>query len=305
MDAAKELRMRHVRALVWLMVVALSALAPTARAGKSADGAEFPAVTPSLADAKGPTDLLPELPVLGKTLGQAPEAAFPGLEIYSSRAAAKWDELAKDFAGYGVPRGSDVMLGWFVKAGFGDVVTFELADGKINRICVWYKSLPPPKAESLLAQIRKANQGKKPGELRVNDIAVDLSVLRMQKIGVAKANEVIPFAILIVEADGADWYIAHHQVTDEVKAALRAAKLIPGMTEEEARAAMRKLPVVKEEVVDAKTKKLSWFILGTKDVPMPKEPGDKPGTTRIKRESIEILKMKATFVDGKLTEKSP
>jgi hypothetical protein len=176
---------------------------------KSDDGVEFPSAVERV--------LKQNIPVASDWIGKSPSELTT--RVFST---GKSKALLEKRTGYPLKNS------WFAW-GLADasVVGFDLTDGRISRLELVFNNITEEKLRGIVGQFAKLHpKDASPFVLRTSDLTIIWNSYITGEVARQR------FGVIVLEVDQVDWYIRHHEPAQSVVDALRARKLIKGMTAE-------------------------------------------------------------------------
>lgn len=215
-----------VAAIIGTVSFATGATTKPTTPAATADGVEYP--EPIALKLR-----IPSVPLAGSSLGKPPMQAF-GRQVWTNgKSPEQIDKLFRD-----LQHKPELRATYYTKnsLGGGEVVGFDVADGRVTSVTIYWRNLSQNQRQGFIQQLEAA--------AKTAPIILDASFDQA-------ANA------LSVSVDDVKWLLAHHRPAPEIVAAMQNRKLIAGMTEREACAAMQHLTKrVTSETADGRT--IDW-----------------------------------------------
>ncbi len=212
-----EERRDEMRRLGLIIVFLCLAAAKPATERKSADGLLLPPAEPE-------KKLKANLPLIREAIGSRPEEL--GRVLNAKKSA---DVIAKKMPG---PMWGD----WVVLSAFGsDAAGLTLTDGRVTRIDLYYRTWTAAKEKTILADFAKLG---KPVPGRSGAYLIEVNGVRIT----ADISGSVTFIV-----NGVDWHLLYHEVPEPIAKAMKAGKIIKGMSLAQANLAMNQPPTVQRD----------------------------------------------------------
>lgn len=210
-----------------------------------------------------------DMPVLGPILGEKPGAALRGKRVLHTDKSKEPIERAKvsiwtDPRTFGIKQ-PETPWHCFRLAG-ADTAEIFLTDGRITAVRLHFGRMTDQRAKAIAnAMTAQSVNGAPDSPLWEGHVRVRVKLMRDAVFksvrGYAFPAERVQdgAAILLFEIEPTEWYLLCNEVEPRIAEAMRGAKLVVGMTEEEAQLTLVKTCVVKVAATTGETKVLEWY----------------------------------------------